>query len=98
MTITTESRGVKHLIKVNGAFDYSIEDSFRQAYEKMPRNTDFLIDFSEVESMDSTALTMLLSFRDYAGGENSFIELVDCNPKIFSVLEVSNFHELFKIS
>nr|NIQ11660.1 anti-anti-sigma factor [Gammaproteobacteria bacterium] len=42
-------------------------------------------------------LGMLLLLRDHAGGDNSSIEIVNCNPDVKKILTISNFEQLFTI-
>ncbi len=98
MTITTTTSGKQHTIKIQGRFDFSVQRDFRKAYEKAASNSQFILDFSSADYMDSSALGMLLLLRDYAGAENADISLNKCPSEIKSILEISNFQKLFKIS
>jgi hypothetical protein len=40
---------------------------------------------------------MLLLLRDYAGGEQSNIQIVNCAPDVKKILLISNFEQLFDI-
>ncbi|MDH5358655.1 MAG: STAS domain-containing protein [Gammaproteobacteria bacterium] len=97
MNISTNTDGKKQIIKIAGRFDFSVQGEFRSAYEHVPANSQFVIDFTKVEYMDSSALGMLLLLRDYAGGNSANIELINCRPEIGNILEISNFHKLFTI-
>ncbi len=98
MTVTTSNDGNKKIIKIKGRFDFNQQSDFRKAYESHPAQSNFVLDFSETDYMDSSALGMLLLLRDYAGGETSKMEIIKCSPEIKSILEISNFQQLFKIS
>ena len=98
MGITTATSGKQHTIKIQGRFDFAMQSEFRKAYEKAASSSDFIIDFSTADYMDSSALGMLLLLRDYAGADNAKIELKSCRSEIKNILEISNFHQLFKIS
>lgn len=98
MTITTTTSGKQHTIKIQGRFDFAMQGEFRKAYEMAPSNSDFILDFATADYMDSSALGMLLLLRDYAGADNSKIELKNCRSEIKNILEISNFHQLFKIN
>jgi anti-anti-sigma factor len=87
-------------ISVDGRFDFTLHKEFRDIYTKL--NTDnkinkYIIDLSETNYMDSSALGMLLLLREFAGGEASQIEVIGCNSEIKEILEISNFDRLFKI-
>lgn len=98
MSVSTQTDGNKHIIKLKGRFDFAIKDDFCSAYEGIETNKVFVLDFSAVESIDSSALGMLLLLRDYAGEEESNIELTMCSPDIKNILEISNFQKLFTIT
>lgn len=98
MGISTSTDGNKHTIKIQGRFDFSVQAEFRAAYESASNGSQFILDFSAADYMDSSALGMLLLLRDYAGGESAKIELIRCKSEIKNILEISNFQKLFKIS
>jgi len=98
MSISTATEGNQHTIKIQGRFDFSVQAEFREAYEKVPGSLSFILDMSGADYMDSAALGMLLLLRDYAGGEESKIELIRCTGEIKNILEISNFQKLFTIS
>ncbi|PHS29360.1 MAG: anti-anti-sigma factor [Methylophaga sp.] len=98
MSVTTSTTNNQHTIKINGRFDFSVQSDFRKAYEEVPGNSSFIMDFSSTDYMDSSALGMLLLLRDYAGGDNAKVELVRCGTEIKNILEISNFQKLFSIS
>ena len=98
MSISTSTEGNKHIIKIQGRFDFALQSDFRKAYEQVANSSQFVLDFSTAEYMDSSALGMLLLLRDYAGGDSSNIELTRCRPEIKNIFEISNFQKLFTIS
>jgi anti-anti-sigma factor len=98
MSILASTSGKQHTIKIQGRFDFTAQRDFRDAYEKAASNSQFILDFSSAEYMDSSALGMLLLLRDYAGAENADVSLNNCPSEIKSILEISNFQKLFKIS
>lgn len=98
MSITASTSGKQHTIKIQGRFDFSTQHYFRSAYEKAVSDSHFILDFSTAEYMDSSALGMLLLLRDYAGAENADVSLTNCPSEIKNILEISNFHKLFKIN
>ncbi len=86
------------VIQINGRFDFSTHQVFREAYEKQPETVRrYIIDMSETSYLDSSALGMLLLLRDYAGGESAMITIVNCNVDVRKILTISNFEQLFDI-
>ncbi len=100
MTIvgTLSADGNELTIKVQGRFDFSSLQQFRNAYEKVsPKPKSFIIDLKESDYLDSSALGMLLALRDYAGGDDSGIRIVGANPDIKKILVITKLDELFKV-
>jgi HptB-dependent secretion and biofilm anti anti-sigma factor len=85
-------------IAINGRFDFSAHQAFRDSYEKLsPTPAEIVVDMVDTTYLDSSALGMLLLLRDHAGGDNSNIKLRNCNEDIRKILTISNFEQLFTI-
>ena len=91
----TTSDGVK--ITVEGRFDFSAHKEFREAYESGTEADSYTLDMKEATYLDSSALGMLLLLRDHAGGDESSVEIVNCNTEVKKILAISNFEQLFTI-
>jgi HptB-dependent secretion and biofilm anti anti-sigma factor len=99
MSITATNTGSTLTIKVEGRFDFSSHQEFRQAYETAPSAiTAYEINMSQASYLDSSALGMLLLLRDYAGGDGANIKISGCNADVKKILTISNFGQLFEIS
>ncbi len=98
MAISTKTDATKQVIQIKGRFDFSVQAEFRQAYECVEPSMRFVIDFRQADYIDSSALGMLLLARDYAGGDQAKIEIINSCAEIKNILEISNFQKLFKIS
>jgi HptB-dependent secretion and biofilm anti anti-sigma factor len=100
MTITASASpdGNELTIKVQGRFDFSSLQQFRNAYEKVnPKPKSYIIDLKESDYLDSSALGMLLALRDYAGGDESNIRVIGANADIKKILVITKLDELFKV-
>ncbi len=100
MSITTliSNDGTEASLKIQGRFDFSLLQTFRNAYESInPAPKRFLIDLSEASYLDSSALGMLLGLRDYAGGEAANIRIIGANPDVKKILIITKLDELFKL-
>lgn len=85
-------------ICIEGRFDFSTHQVFRNAYEQETRGVqNFVVDLCDTTYLDSSALGMLLLLRDFAGGDASRIELRNCNNDVQRILTISNFGALFAI-
>ncbi len=93
-----EDDGKTLVISIDGRFDFSTHQAFRDAYEHGdPGIRTFIVDLSETTYLDSSALGMLLLLRDYAGGDSARIFIENCNGDVRRILSISNFEQLFTI-
>ena len=86
-------------ISIQGRFDFSSHQEFRDAYENAGNSvTSYVVDMDETTYLDSSALGMLLLLRDHAGGDDADISINNCNNDVKKILTISNFEQLFKIA
>ncbi len=98
ITSSPSADGKALTIKVEGRFDFSALQLFRNSYEKvLPAPEAFIIDLTESDYLDSSALGMLLSLRDHAGGDTANIQIIGANNDIKKILMITKLDELFKI-
>ena len=94
----TSADGRELTVSVEGRFDFSSHQEFRQAYENVsPKPEQFVVDLKEASYLDSSALGMLLLLRDFAGGDDAEISIVNGNEDVKKILAISNFDQLFAI-
>ncbi len=90
--------GKSLVIAIDGRFDFSTHQAFRDAYEHGGQDIrQYIVDLTDTTYLDSSALGMLLLLRDYAGGDNSSIVIANCNNDVRRILSISNFEQLFNI-
>jgi len=95
MTVSTD--GNKVVISVTGKFDFQLYDEFRASYANTAGNgVAYVVDLSDTEQLDSSALGMLLLLREHAGGNSSNIEITRPSPEVRKFLDVANFGKLFR--
>lgn len=100
MTIKSEmsSNGKELIISVDGRFDFSSLQLFRNAYKNTPKDPEsYVVDLSNSDYLDSSALGMLLALRDHAGGDSSDIRIINCNPDVKKILVITKLNELFSV-
>lgn len=86
-------------ILIQGRFDFGAHQDFRNAYEQVSSTPQrYTVDLKDTTYLDSSALGMLLLLRDYAGGDDSMIRLVNCSSDVRKILAISNFEQLFNIA
>jgi anti-anti-sigma factor len=100
MSVNTDYSEKEHelTIHINGRFDFRALHDFRDSYEKSGHNVDkYVIDLKHSDYLDSSALGMLLTLRDYAGGDDSKIEIVNTPSDIKRILYITKLDSLFNI-
>jgi HptB-dependent secretion and biofilm anti anti-sigma factor len=100
MTITSSPSpdGKILTIKVQGRFDFSSLQQFRNSYEKVASKPHtYIIDLKDSDYLDSSALGMLLALRDHAGGDSADIRVINANADIKKILVITKLDELFKV-
>jgi anti-anti-sigma factor len=88
---------LRTVIKIHGRFDFSCHSAFRAAYTSAPTGVEYVIDFEEASYMDSAALGMLLLLREHVQQQGGHISLTNCRGQTYDILQIANFHRLFKI-
>ncbi len=90
--------GETRIIAIEGRFDFSAHQAFRDAYEKDSRQVRrWVLDMTDATYLDSSALGMLLLLRDFAGGDHANIQIENSNPDVRRIFAISNFEQLFTI-
>ena len=90
--------GSELTIRVDGRFDFSAHQEFREAYESVAdKVNEYVVDLEATSYLDSSALGMLLLLRDHAGGDTAHVKIVNCNDDVRKILTISNFEQLFTI-
>lgn len=96
---TLSEDGSTLTLALPGKFDYTCQQMFQSAYQDVsPIPEKFVLDALELQSMDSSALGMLLLLRNHAGGDDADVAIVNAKPDIIKLLETRKFNELFKVS
>ncbi len=98
ITARTSEDGSELKIGIDGRFDFSSHQDFRQAYENTKSDlVSYIVDMNATTYLDSSALGMLLLLRDHAGGDHANIRIINCNEDVKKILTISNFEQLFEI-
>ncbi len=101
MQASVHSDSAKATIKLAGRFDFNTHRDFRSACDPLVADAgirEIVIDFDEVDYLDSSALGMLLMLRDKIGGVGKDVRLTGVRGNVKQVLDIANFSKLFKIS
>lgn len=96
MTSVVDSNFEVHL---KGKFTFADRQKFRQVFDMAPANdvSDVVLDFEEVEFIDSAALGILLLARDDAKKFGVGLIIRKPQGQVKKMFEISRFHDLFQI-
>ena len=100
MSIKTKStqQGEGLIISIDGSFDFSCLQEFRDSYEKKQNIAKtYFVDLKETDKIDSSALGMLLALRDYAGGSSADIKIINGSDDIKNVFLKTKLCEMFHV-
>ncbi len=93
-----ENDDSKLSIVVDGKFDFSLYQNFRDAYiDFQGRNVDIVLDLSKTTYMDSSALGMILLLKEYGDKNSNRIVIKSPNETVNKILEIAQFHRLLTI-
>lgn len=86
------------LITINGPFNFSEHNEFRNAYKDIePASvTEVNVDLQNTDYIDSSALGMLLLLDEHFSGKR--INVIKCTEYTRQVLEIAKFEQKFNIS
>ncbi|MBF0185005.1 MAG: STAS domain-containing protein [Magnetococcales bacterium] len=88
-------------VHVKGRFNFKMHGKFWDACLSISNHSVekiIIVDLSEAEYVDSSALGMLLLLRDRLLKENKEIHIVNSKQHIKEIFLSANFHQLFHIS
>jgi anti-anti-sigma factor len=86
------------IIRIRGLFNFDANPEFRKALEAgVGSDCKIIVDMSQVDEIDSSALGMLLLLREQCGGNHARIRIVKSKAHILAVLKMANFQNLFDI-
>ncbi len=98
MSVIASESGNTVTISVSGRFDFSAHQEFINAYRDVPKDAKtFVVDLSDTDYMDSSAMGMLLQLREH-GEKTAKIKLINVNSNIMEILKIANFDKLFDVS
>lgn len=100
MAISVQNAGDSKTVNiiVSQQFDYSLHQSFRDAY----RNVDtpgaiFKVDLSKATYMDSSALGMILLLKEHAEKKGGTVVISKPNESVHKILTIANFDQFVTI-
>ena len=98
IVVTESGDGKTITVKLPGEFDFRSHREFRNAHKDADPSTEYVLDFTLTEHIDSSALGMLLLMREELGNDNARVKIINCRPNIKKLLEMASFHQLFDVA
>ena len=100
MTVKTDTSETENTltISIDGKFDFGSLKEFRQAYSGDNEGVSkYVVDMRRTETMDSSALGMLLNMKKYLNKQDREIRIINCGPTLKKILLIARFDKKFKI-
>lgn len=86
------------IISVNERFDFSLHQHFRDAYSQcVDQDLNYILDLSQTDYMDSSALGMILLLKDHVDLHASKLVISRPSETVNKILEIAQFHRLMTI-
>jgi len=101
MTINTtfNENDKLYTISVDGDFSFSLLHEFRKAYSSKEAEAAIkvVIDMRKTETIDSSALGMLLNMQTHLNKKDGEIKIINCNPVVGNIFNITNFGKKFSV-
>ncbi len=86
-------------IAIRGRFDFSMLAEFREAYSRIEAEAQsVIIDMTHTETIDSSALGMLLNMQRHLNKGDREIRIINCNEDVRNIFDITRFDRKFDIS
>jgi anti-anti-sigma factor len=93
-----ENDGSQLSIIIDGKFDFSLYQDFRDAYiDFQGSDVNVVLELSKTTYMDSSALGMILLLKEYTDKNSNKIIIKNPNKTVNKILEIAQFHRLLTI-
>jgi anti-anti-sigma factor len=99
MPATVEFTGSVARIALDGEFDFSSQENLNLTFEEaltIPAN-EIRIDLENTTFIDSSVIRLLLIFQDAAKRNQKKLVLLNCNERIYEILKIGGFDQIFDI-
>lgn len=98
MSVKVDINGDVVVVSIEGSFDVSAYDAFKEASTQCLTDSNrFIIDMAQTTYLDSSALGMLLLLREKTAGDKERVKLINVGGGVKKVLEIAQFQKLFDV-
>jgi len=84
-------------IEIPERFSFDIHSDLRKTYADRKAVTGFIVDLSQTNYLDSSALGMLLQLRERAGDKIDSVRVINASGNVREILKVANFEQMVTI-
>jgi anti-anti-sigma factor len=90
-----------HTARINlaGEFDFSSQEELKQVFDKALNAAveDIQIDMQQTAFIDSSVIRLLLKLNDNAEKNKKPLSIIHCNERIYEILTIGGFDQIFDI-
>ncbi|MBF0140883.1 MAG: STAS domain-containing protein [Magnetococcales bacterium] len=104
VTVTSKGKKTEIGLRLVEVFDHNVFSAFEKAFNSLSNSKGtskadvrYILDFKRTKYIDSSALGMLLLFREKVGGPMADIQFTNVRPAVKQVMDTANFQRLFTI-
>lgn len=101
MTVKTSfsENDKKYTISVDGDFNFSLLDEFRNSYSSKEAELaiSIVMDMRRTLTIDSSALGMLLNMQTHLNKKDGEIKIINCNEIVGNIFTITNFGKKFSV-
>jgi anti-anti-sigma factor len=101
LAITLETSDGTGTLNLSGSFSYRGRSAFESKYVKLlddPATEKIIVNLAEVAQIDSSALGMLLTLRNYASTNNKILYLSNPSNVVRNIFEIACFQKIFTVT
>ena len=99
MPATISTSGNITRINLSGEFDFSSQDDLKQIFDKALDTSanEIHIDMKNTIFIDSSVIRAFLKLRETAKRHKKSLTIMNCNERIFEILTIGGFDQIFDI-
>ena len=88
-----------YTISVDGDFSFSLLHEFRNAYssKEAQEAKKIIVDMRNTDTIDSSALGMLLNMQTRLNKKDGEIKIINCNRVVGNIFTITNFGKKFNV-
>lgn len=97
MALIIQNLGDVTVFRSSGRITLGSEESLRQAIAQQPRTRTAVLDLAETSTIDAAGIGALLSVRDWANQSGIALKLMNLNPRVERLLELTHVRPAFDV-